>query len=452
LKKSHIIIFLTFIHIILYSSEVTIIDIINKGKIIYPELSRKINELNQAYLKEEEVKLKKLPDINFNIYMNYLPEIYKEDRNKNGMAEFYINTDKWTPFLNPNITIVFPIYTFGKISKGEEAAKYNIELKKAEVEETEAFVEYQAKKIFWGYLLVKSIIDYVLSDTIKKYEKIVDDKKKSFEKGKITRSSLENSIINYYNLKINESEAYKNYNEAKTWIDIIVGNKNEEIITNPKIIVPLKFDIKSFAYYLDIAKGNYYGFKKIQYGYLARKAYADYEKASLLPDIFIATNINYIYHNFNESVKDTILPDKTFDFYFALGLRWNLSLWNKYNQKQQIETRFLADLENIKMGYKYNEINLRKAYDNVIDKMKKLTYKKEQYKATKRWVILSINAYEAGTGNPDDAQNGLVEFFTKKKDYYYAIYEFNIAIAEFEMLLGINIVDYKNIRDEDIED
>lgn len=442
-------IFLIFIFSNVYP-EVSIIDIINRGKLVYPDLSKKVYELNLAYLREKEVKLKRLPDINFTVYMNYLPEIYKQDKNNNGTPEFHFNFDRWTPFLNPSLTLVIPIYTFGKISKGEEAASYNIEVKRAEVEETEAFVEYQSKKIFWGYLLVKSIIDYVLSDTIKKYEKIVEDKKKSFKKGKITRSSLENAIINYYNLKINESEAYKNYNEAKLWIEAIVDR--EDIETNPKIIVPVEFDLKSFAYYLDIAKNNYYGFKKIQYGYLARKAYAEYERSSLLPDFFLAANFNYIYHNFNETVKDTILPDKTFDFYFGFGIKWNLSLWNKYNQKEQAETRFLSDLETIKMGYKYNEISLKKAYDNLVDKIKKLSYKKEQYQATKRWVILSINAYEAGTGNPDDAQNGLVELFTKKKDYYYAIYEFNIAVAEFEMLLGINIVDYKKVKGEKVEE
>lgn len=437
---------LVFLFFSLYSSffakeiKVTLPFLMDKAALMYPELKKKYHELIYAHLRENEVYYKKFPKISFNAYFNYVPLLYKQD------GALKLDFKDWSPFAAPQLSLSVPVYTFGKISNASKAAKYNVEVKKAEIEETTAFVSYQVKKIYWGYLLLKSLNEFILKDTIKKYEKILSDKEKAFGEGKASRADLESTRISYYGLKKNQAEAIKRYKESLSWLKMICSAKEKDKIKIESArLVPVNFSPKPIYVYLDLAKKYNPGFKKVHYGYLAKKFWYKYKQASLMPDIFFFLNATYIYHTFDQSKFDIIIPDREWNFYFGFGIRFDLTIWNTINEHKKNKIEYLKDLETIKVGSRFLEIKLKQAYENMIEKKKRLEYSKAQFKAAKRWVILSINAYEAGTGNSSDAQNGIATLFQRKKDYYTSIYDYNVAIAEFEKLLGMDIVNYNKI-------
>lgn len=418
--------------------------LMERGEIIYPDLKKKYHNLRYARLQETQAFLARFPQFNLNFGFNFVPKV------PYNLGEIdQTKWDEWTPVVFPNFSMQLPLYTFGKISNAEEAAKYNVELKKTEIEETGSYVRYQVKQIFWGYVLVHSITDYILKDTISKYEKIIRDKENQFRAGKITRSTLEQARIDYYDLKRNEAEAHQKKEESTRWLKMIAGAGEQDTVSlNVERMVPVELSVKPLHYYLDLAKRYNHGFKKVHYGYLARKHKYHYDQARLLPNIALVANLRYIYHRFDESEFNTILPDngdKGWSGYFGFVFTLNLSFWNTVVDYKKNEEQYLGDLERIKLGYKYQELKIKQAYDELIERKKRLRFSEEQFKAAKRWLILSINAYEAGTGKIGDAQRGLITLFRRKKDYYYSIFHFNMAVAKFEQLLGMEIVAYKKM-------
>jgi len=411
--------------------------LINRGLLIYPELKKKHHDLRHAYLRKEEVNIKRLPDVRTEVYFNYLP--YVDGKTMD------VDWNEWSPIIRQSVTATLPLYSFGKLDNAEKAAEYNIEVKKAEIEETKASLQYQIKKIFWGYLFTNSLVKYILDKTIPKYEKVVNEREEEFKKGKIKRATLESAKINYYSLRKNEAEARQGLDESMMWIKTICGAAEEDQVEFAQDrLEPLNLDIKPFFYYLDLAKRYNHDMKKVYYGYMARKYYNEFQQSAGYPDLFLAVRGDYTYHSY-KSETNLLWPEKSGNVGFVLGLRWDLSFWKHSNAQRQNDELFLGDLQKIKMGYKFQELEIRKVYEKMKEKKKQLVYSEQQFKAARRWLIFTINAYETGAGNVGDAQEGLTTLFYRQKDYYQAIYEFNLAIAAFEQILGIELVDYKKI-------
>jgi hypothetical protein len=403
--------------------------LLQKGELIYPDLKKKFYELQHARAREDEVFARRLPDLDVNIFFNYIPWVYTEKVNGASSESLRIDASDWSPFIAPTASLTIPIYTFGKLKHGAEAAKYNVEVKKAELEESKADVRYKVKQLFWGFLLVDSLRKYVLDDTLSRYDKILKEREEDFIQGKVTRASLEDSRITYYDLKRNEASAEQGYEQALTWLRRIAGvSKDDKLVLKTKRLQPLEPELKPFDYYLAMAKKYNPGIKKAQYGYLARKAWYDYQQSDLLPDIFFHARGSFVYYSFEdrevdpEIREDTILPDQEWTVYCAFGIRWNLNFWRKSSKSDQNRYSFMGDLEQIKMGYEFQE---------------------SQLNAAKRWFLLSLNAYESGTGDINEAERGLVVLFRRKKDYYEAAFNFNMAIARFEKELGMDIISYE---------
>lgn len=428
-----------------------------RGSLLYPDIKKKYHELKQAYLRSDEVFSKRLPTLNFTLNVNYLPYIYNYYELQAGLdVNPSVNADfsKWSPYIAPSFTFDVPVYTFGKISNAAKASEYNIELKKAELEETESAIKYEIKRIFWSYYQADYISKYLLQDVLEEYEKNVAEKEKDFSEGKITRRTFEDYKIEYFNYKRQELELERIKKEMIYWIKLI-GDRpdSDEVILPSKSLKPIPFEVKSLSYYMDLAKKFSFQYKKSHYGFLARKYYHEYQQASLLPDIGFGGYFNYYYSKFNTSdreqgtnrLRNSLYPGESYNFGFAFQFRWNGINTAKIINKQQNEESYLNDLEQIKLADQYQEIEIKKTYDLLLTRKKTLDLAMEQFKASKRSLIFSINAYRSGTGKKDEYMTAIVTLYWRKRDYYQTIYDFNLHIASFEKQLGIDLVNYKDL-------
>jgi len=426
--------------------------LLERGELRYPDVKKKIHELTNAQAQEKDVFYRRLPDLNLNFNFNYFPYVYKQDRG-DGTAYYFdeIFSKPWSPFINPSLSISVPIYTFGKIYHGEKAAKAQVEMKKAEVEEAIGSVRYNIKKLYWSFLYTQSLIKYVLDITLPQYEDLLQDQEKSFKEGKVTRASFEKNNISYYDLKKNQAEVQYNFAEVADWIRLLGDLPDAALVqVEHDRLFPLNLKIETYEYYLNLFKNYDPALKKGRFAYEARTQYYQYQKANFYPDIFFAGSINFLYHRFSDEadprpdygVKETIFGATGVSFGLVFGLKWNLSLWKGFNQQKIYKSAYLSDLEQLKMAETFQESEFKKAYENLIRKEKILKATQEQFKAARRWTIFAMNAHKAKTGSLDDAQNGVITLFHRKKDYYTAIYEFNLALAQFEQKLGLELVNY----------
>ncbi len=413
--------------------------LLQKGLTTYPSIKKKQYEVKNAELLKEKAVLSRLPKIDGTVYFNYVPYISDVEGSK-GQIDF----GNWTFFAKPTATLTLPLYTFGKISNANRAAEYNIKLKKSELASEKSNIEYQMKKLFWSYLLASSIKENIIDRTIGKFEKIVNDREKEFIQGKIKRAKLESSKIDYYNLKKNEVDVISGLNESLRWLRMVCGaSETDEISIDAERLKAIELNLKPYYYYLNLAKKYNPILKKIHYGYLARKYQYKYQYANTLPDIFFGLNLAYVYHGFDD--ENSILPSDGWTIYFAFGVKWELSFWNKNNQSKIYKNQYLSDLEDMKVAYEMSELQLKKIYEDLKSKKQKLFYSDQQFKAAKRWVIFSINRYESGTGSIDEAQEGYKRLFYRQKDYYSSIYDYNMAIASFEAAMGMKLINYDQL-------
>lgn len=436
--------------------------LLERGELRYPDVKRRIHALAGAQAQVKDVFYRRLPDLNFTFNFNYLPYVYKQNRGSGSSYYFdEVFSKSWSPFINPTLNVTVPIYTFGKIYHGEKAAKAQVEMKKAEVEEAIGSVRFNIKKLYWGFLYTQSLIKYVLDITLPQYEELLQDQEKDFKEGKVTRASFEKNNITYYDLKKNQAEVQFNFAEVSQWIKLLGDlSENSLIRLEHERLFPLNIKIQSYAYYLNLFKNHDPSLKKSRFAYEARSQQYEYQKATFYPDIFFAGRLNYVYHQFSDELdirpgyglKETIFGSTGVSFGVVFGLRWNLSLWKGFNQQKKYQTSYLADLEQIKMAETFFEAELKKSYENLIRKEKILKATEEQFKAARRWTIFAMNAHKAKTGSLSDAQNGLITLFHKKKDYYTAIYQFNLGVAEFEKQLGLELVNYSSLPLGELDD
>ncbi|HCL55654.1 MAG TPA: hypothetical protein DHW82_01405, partial [Spirochaetia bacterium] len=305
--------------------------LIERGSLIYPDLKRKQFELSNVILQKEEVDYRRLPSISGGLGFSYVPYIYRDGGTIKIDSSFPAD---WSIVLAPSLSVTLPIYTFGKIPNGEKAALYQVELKKAELEETDSNVRYQMKQVFWGYLLAKIMIDKILKDVLKQYDKFVSEKETDFSQGKTTRASLESTKIAYYDYQRHESDAYLSLNQTYYLIRAIYGASKEDTVETPyKRLLPVELSIKPFEDYLELSKNFNYSFKKAHFGYLARKYYYEYQKATYWPDIGLLFSTSYVYRKqdkmFEENgsyiPKTTLLPEIGWTISLGFGMNFDFT-------------------------------------------------------------------------------------------------------------------------------
>lgn len=401
-----------------------------------PERGQAKADIELAESKLEEAKSYRFPQIDVVALFGPTRNAQRSD------LDPQVNTDKKftlkdiTWFASTDVTLIQPLYTFGKISENMKAATHGIEVAKARREQTDDEIVLKVREYYNGLLLAREMKELVL-DVREDLDKARKNARKLIDKG--SNSVDENDL---FKLNAFDGQAAKYLEEALKGEKLALAALKSRMglpanapleIRDQRLTMP-ESATPEFETYVENARNRRPEFKQIAEGLKARAALVEAAKANYYPDIFLGGLVSWAYAGDRDNIKNPYITDRFRHTAggLALGARWKLDFGitsakvsaERAQYNRLLYTREFADA-NIPLQVKKYYLDLREAENSV-------AATKSAYTNAKKWAVSALANFDFGVGPAKDVFDALQAYATMRADYFKSIYNYRMALANLD--------------------
>ncbi|MDH5216823.1 MAG: TolC family protein [Gammaproteobacteria bacterium] len=348
----------------------------------------------------------------------------------------------WGPSTRLESLLAMPIYTFGRLEAGENAARARLEVEKARLREAQNLLKVEVTKFYYSHLYATTMLPHL--EDAKKLLDEVEEKANEFysaSTGKVTKADL-------MKLKYGKSEVEKYQLTAAQGATLALSALKHTMgladdtplkLSDTKIPKPPgTLSLEDDAALIEIAKLNRPEWEQIKHGLEAASSLRKSEQRANLPVMFIAGQFEHSWSPTRDDTKNPYHFDEFNDMFggIAIGLQLNLDWALAKAKADGANAKFLQVKALEKLAITGIPLQVRKARSEVILNHEKVALSKRSRKAANKWIVFSAAAYQSGTGEVKDVLEGLVALLTAKRDYYEGILNYYISNAELQYAIG----------------
>ena len=402
-----------------------------------PELGEVQADIALSTAKLAEAKGYRLPQIDF---LGLTGPVPQARGNQVESPDSITDGDGYTWFERGDLTLVQPIYTFGKISNSMSAAKHGIEVEKARRVQKRNEIELKVKEYYYGVLLARELKQLLtevrddLGEARGKAKKLLDQNSANVEEADLFKLDSFSGEVNKYLAEAAKGEAL-----ALSALKARMGLPPEaEIEPADERLRPVAQQIGGVQRYVDQAKETRPEFRQVREGLQARRDLVAAAKAAHYPDIFLGANLSGAYAPGRNKVNNPWVPDQFNHLWggVALGLKWKLDFGitsAKVAQEQAqydrlVATKFYAE-ENI-------PLQVTKYYQEGVEAAASMEATKGGYESSKKWAVTAIANFDFGVGPAKEIFDSLQQYAKLRAAYYQSIYNYNLSVANLAYATG----------------
>ncbi len=340
----------------------------------------------------------------------------------------------WGPYFHLQAILAQPLYTFGRASAGEKAAKGRWEVEKARFEQTKNTLALEVRKFYYLHLFARS-----MQPSLDNAKKIISEAEKKAKEmyatgsGKVTNVDLMRLRYGATELERYLIQAQMGESLSLAALKHTMGlAATEEIVLADETLPPPPSEEPA-----PLEELVRHAFEKrpevaqLRSGEKAATAYEDAERLAVAPTVFAAAQIdlNWTY----------MWPDQPNPFFWdrfnditpglAVGLQFDIDPW-KAKARGDAAHGLVTQVAGLK---KFAEtgipMEVRKARDDWVQAQRTVKLADEGAVATRKWMIFAGAAYVTGTGEAKDVLEGVAAYLMAKKNYYETLQALHVARA-----------------------
>lgn len=347
----------------------------------------------------------------------------------------------WGPSTHLEALLAMPIYTFGRLEAGENAAKERLEVERARLRETQNHVKVEVSKFYYTYLYAKTMLphledaDEILTEVQEKAQEFYDD-----STGKVTKADL-------MKLEYGKAEVQKYINLSKQGTDLALSALKHTMGLDDTVALSLKDDkiprpgrlkLPALEELQQLARENRPEWQQLKHGKAAADSLRKSERLSNRPVMFVAGTFEHAWAPTRDDTPNPYHYDEFNDMFGGVAIGFKLDLdWALTRAKvdaaraKQMQVNALQ-----KLAVTGIPLQVKKAHSDVELYSNQVKLSKKARKAANKWIVFSAAAYSSGTGEVKDVLEGLVALLQAKRDYYEGTLNFYIASAELDYAIG----------------
>lgn len=352
---------------------------------------------------------------------------------------------EWGVFSYTDLSGVLPLYTFGKIGHLKEAARFGVDVGRAQVEIARAEATYRVKKGFLALALARELSDVIregreyLDKAKQRMNDMADSDDPSFD-------PVDRMKLRVYEAQVltRELEAARGLSLARAAIRLTIGQQPEaevDFATSPLESVHLP-DEQTRESLVASALANRPELVALRTGVKAREAEAAMRRSAFYPELFLAGMFNFGYSNVTDRQGSPFANDpyNGYSARGALGLRYEFEIGKKIGEMREAEAnagKLAAELREAERGVR---LEVGKLFAEMTDARTLVAANKDAMEAARGWIIAKIDIYDNGMGELNDVLSAVLPFFQSRLDYLKAIHDFNLAVASLERACGTVLI------------
>lgn len=351
-------------------------------------------------------------------------------------------------FVQARVEAIQPLFTFGKLSNLKLAAEKGVEAKEAQIQVAKNEVTRNVRRAYYGVVALRSVQEFITeirdraNDAKKKVEEML--KKRS---GEVTQIDLMRLDVFFAEAEKESIEVNNGIELGMRTLGILVGGlQGSPVSPEDQTLRAREISLKPVGDYLSLARTTRPELKQLEDLVVIKRSLMKSVKADFFPLFFVGGFYGYGTAPGRESVDNPFLRD---DFNFntggvSLGLEQKLSFHmtnGKFEEASADYHKALADRDMATMGI---ELEIRKAYSDVVTKRDAMRAAREGFKAGRSWVTASTLNFNVGLVPVKDLLEAFVAYSKVKLGYFDVIHDFDFALTELSKAVGEDIVENKS--------
>ena len=380
-----------------------------------------------------------------------------------GIGEYGDTIQKWDftkigPYFGTEFKVAQPL-NYGRLRTGLRAARADLEQKEWEIQtqRIKKIAEYQ--QYYFGLLLAQELSNLALdaSRQLQKAEdRIQDELNKAEEDEEFESKVTQDDLLEIKAGRYEIDKAVADADNALRKVDLAIRFSLsleptdrfiplDSSLTQRLDLIPSLDTLKTWLHSVNPE------LHRVKAGIRALNGALQLQEAKLGPDFFIFGSFKYAKSwagsrttlSQNAFLRD---PVNTISGSLGVGLRYNLNFWYTLENVKlaRIELRQLK----FKDAYAANglEVQLEIQYNDWVASRNKLESVRKSLRATEALLKAVALRFDVDPSEGNKLVNAYKRNLLMQKDYYYAIYQYNIAVADLLAKVGFSLAEFPRIQ------
>lgn len=344
-----------------------------------------------------------------------------------------------TVFGRLDLTVLQPLYTFGKIAYRDRAAQKNVKVKEAGVDVKRGEIIVRVAEAYYGLVLAEQGKDAVkeartyLSDTRERITRLLAINSPNVRETDRYRLAMYEGGVEKFAAQAEEGSKVA-YAALKAQIGYGPGQdfKVPQELPNPAA-APGTLD-QQIRTALELRPE----FTQLKEGLAARQLLVDGARADLYPSFFAAVMAALAGAPGREGSRDPYINDFFNQTYGmpVLGVKWHFDFGILKAKVKQAQ----AELEQLQHTEKAAllgiPVEVAQAYGKVQENYKGSVGMEKAYVNARRWLITSFSNFDMGLGKMEDIFQAFERYGNFRGEYLLALYNYNLATAQMDKATG----------------
>lgn len=346
-------------------------------------------------------------------------------------------------WVQSSITILQPIYTWGKLSNLREAAARGLDVSRAQSRHDTLEITYAVKELFYGAVLAEELYNFLEEG----HNQITELLAKAEADQKLKRPTI--AKRDYYRLKLFAAEADYRLNEAQKLrflahhaLAMHLGfDPDDEAIPQETVLRPIEGTLPTEDTLVQKMSAVRPEFQQLQNGILAKQALLKATRADLFPMLFVGGLLNFAYSN----VRDGQQSAFAYDPYnrdtggVGLGAQWN---WD-FATTLANQSLLRAEIDELEKKQSFARVGfrmeLKKALAELKEAQEKLSTSNDAFQVGKRWLVSETMGYSMGLTEIKNLVDAYLARAKTAEDRWRAVYQVNMSWAQLTKTIGTEI-------------